>query len=196
MRPVKSMIEFKQIVGRGTRLFDGKDHFTIFDFVEAHKHFQDPEWDGPPLPPEDPIERKPKKPSKFKEEEDTGLDNLDDEEPVKKMIKVTLADSTVREIDPMVKTTFWSPEGKPISIDELESLYSSTQSSYSPSWSAQQKSLLARNSLIINPLPSSSSDLLQPTKNNNILIKKIKGFFILICYGYYSKVLLINFIGN
>ena len=124
MRPVNSMIEFKQIVGRGTRLFDGKDHFTIFDFVEAHKHFQDPEWDGPPLPPEDPIERKPKKPSKFKEEEDTGLDNLDDEEPVKKMIKVTLADSTVREIDSMVKTTFWSPEGKPISYDEfIKSLF-------------------------------------------------------------------------
>jgi type I restriction enzyme R subunit len=29
MRPVGSMIEFKQIIGRGTRLYDGKDHFTI-----------------------------------------------------------------------------------------------------------------------------------------------------------------------
>jgi len=26
------MIEFKQIIGRGTRLFDGKDYFTIYDF--------------------------------------------------------------------------------------------------------------------------------------------------------------------
>ena len=32
LRPVKSMVEFKQIVGRGTRLFDGKDYFTIYDF--------------------------------------------------------------------------------------------------------------------------------------------------------------------
>ena len=55
MRPVKSMIEFKQIIGRGTRLFDGKDYFTILDFVKAYEHFNDPEWDGDPLePPERP----------------------------------------------------------------------------------------------------------------------------------------------
>ena len=48
MRPINSMIEFKQIIGRGTRLFDGKDYFTIYDFVKAHLNFQDPEWDGPP----------------------------------------------------------------------------------------------------------------------------------------------------
>ncbi|MCX6358668.1 MAG: DEAD/DEAH box helicase family protein [Armatimonadetes bacterium] len=52
MRPVKSMIEFKQIIGRGTRLYDGKDFFTIIDFVKAHHHFADPEWDGDALPPD------------------------------------------------------------------------------------------------------------------------------------------------
>jgi type I restriction enzyme, R subunit len=52
MRPINSMIEFKQIIGRGTRLYDGKDYFTIYDFVEAHHHFSDPEWDGEPLEPE------------------------------------------------------------------------------------------------------------------------------------------------
>ena len=52
MRPIKSMIEFKQIIGRGTRLFDGKDYFTIYDFVKAYEHFNDPEWDGEPLEPE------------------------------------------------------------------------------------------------------------------------------------------------
>ncbi len=36
MRPINSMIEFKQIIGRGTRLYDGKDYFTIYDFVNAH----------------------------------------------------------------------------------------------------------------------------------------------------------------
>ena len=46
------MIEFKQIIGRGTRLFDGKDYFTIYDFVKAYHHFNDPEWDGEPLEPE------------------------------------------------------------------------------------------------------------------------------------------------
>jgi len=49
LRPVNSMIEFKQIVGRGTRLFDGKEFFTIYDFVDAYKHFRDPEWDGEPI---------------------------------------------------------------------------------------------------------------------------------------------------
>ena len=48
MRPVRSIVEFKQIVGRGTRVYPGKDHFTILDFVRAYEHFQDPEWDGPP----------------------------------------------------------------------------------------------------------------------------------------------------
>jgi type I restriction enzyme, R subunit len=54
LRPINSMIEFKQIIGRGTRLYDGKDHFTIYDFVRAHHHFADPEWDGEPLEPEPP----------------------------------------------------------------------------------------------------------------------------------------------
>ena len=51
------MIEFKQIIGRCTRLYDGKDYFTIYDFVKAHHHFSDPEWDGEPLEPE-PVELK------------------------------------------------------------------------------------------------------------------------------------------
>ena len=52
MRPCNNMIEFKQIIGRGTRLYDGKDYFTIYDFVKAHYNFADPAWDGEPLPPE------------------------------------------------------------------------------------------------------------------------------------------------
>src|SRR5437879_4037504 len=59
MRPINSMIEFKQIIGRGTRLFDGKDYFTIYDFVKAHQHFNDPEWDGEPMEPVKPAVREP-----------------------------------------------------------------------------------------------------------------------------------------
>ena len=50
MRPCNNMIEFKQIVGRGTRVYEGKDFFTIYDFVKAHQNFADPEWDGEPEP--------------------------------------------------------------------------------------------------------------------------------------------------
>ena len=49
LRPIDSMIEFKQIIGRGTRLFEGKDYFTIYDFVRAYENFNDPEWDGDPI---------------------------------------------------------------------------------------------------------------------------------------------------
>lgn len=51
LRPVKSIIEFKQIIGRGTRLYDGKDYFTIHDFFNASQNFYDPEWDGEPEMP-------------------------------------------------------------------------------------------------------------------------------------------------
>lgn len=46
MRPIQNMVEFKQIIGRGTRLFDKKYYFTIFDFVGASEMFKDPDWDG------------------------------------------------------------------------------------------------------------------------------------------------------
>lgn len=46
--PIKSMTEFKQIIGRGTRVYSGKDFFTIIDFVGATKLFYDGRWDGEP----------------------------------------------------------------------------------------------------------------------------------------------------
>ena len=51
LRPVDNIVEFKQIMGRGTRLFDGKFFFTLYDYVGASKNFSDPEWDGDPFCP-------------------------------------------------------------------------------------------------------------------------------------------------
>ena len=68
MRPVNQIIEFKQIVGRGTRLYDGKEFFSIYDFVDAYQRFSDPEWDGEPLEPE-PIEES-KEPATPKKQSD------------------------------------------------------------------------------------------------------------------------------
>ena len=45
-RNINSMVEFKQIVGRGTRIFEGKDYFTIIDYTGATNNFYDEEWDG------------------------------------------------------------------------------------------------------------------------------------------------------
>jgi type I restriction enzyme, R subunit len=50
-RRIESMIEFKQIIGRGTRLSPefGKEYFTVIDFTGATRKFEDPDFDGPPV---------------------------------------------------------------------------------------------------------------------------------------------------
>ncbi len=126
LRPIKSMIEFKQIIGRGTRLFDGKDYFTIYDFVKAHHHFSDAEWDGEPMPPEAPEEdnrsyepRKPRQPLTANTNEENGVPSV-----VPKRIKVQLADGKARHIQHMTVTSFWHPDGTPMSAQQfLEALF-------------------------------------------------------------------------
>ena len=116
LRPVNSMIEFKQIVGRGTRLFDGKEFFTIYDFVDAYKHFSDPEWDG------EPIEEEPKEPKPYPTPEPTDPPVISEPgEPTlkKPKIKIKLRNGKEREIKHMVSTSFWSADGKPISAEEF-----------------------------------------------------------------------------
>jgi len=137
LRPVNSMIEFKQIIGRGTRLFDGKDYFTIFDFVKAHHHFSDPDWDGEPEQPETPEPRPQPQPCQYcgqrpcicvREPEPAcevcGYVMCRCDNPPRRMVKVKLADGKVRQFQHMVSTSFWSPDGTPISAEEfLKSLF-------------------------------------------------------------------------
>lgn len=120
MRPVGSMIEFKQIIGRGTRLFDGKDYFTIYDFVRAHHHFNDPEWDGEPAEPEPPPA--PKAAHEAREAEPPQYPPQQLPRPDK--IQVKLADGKARLIQSMTATTYWSADGRPMSaVQFLESLF-------------------------------------------------------------------------
>lgn len=124
MRPVNSMIEFKQIVGRGTRLYDGKDYFTIFDFVKAYLHFSDPEWDGEPVDPDPPRPRRAR--GEGQEEGDGERPDMPVPQPLPRpqRIKVKLADGKERRIQSMVATTFWSADGRPMSAAQfLESLF-------------------------------------------------------------------------
>lgn len=144
MRPVNSMIEFKQIVGRGTRMFDGKEFFTIYDYVNAYHHFADPEWDGDSLPcdvcgqlvcecqpgPKTPpqacelcgetpcvCEKKPKEPCEICGEQFCKCNK-------QQKIKVKLKDGKEREIQHMMSTSFWSADGKPVSAQEfMENLF-------------------------------------------------------------------------
>ena len=114
MRPVNSMIEFKQIIGRGTRLFDGKDYFTIYDFVKAYEHFNDPEWDGEPVEPEPPRPRPPGGPEPPPESPEPPPSP-----PGPQKVKIKLADGKERTIQHMMATTFWSADGKPISAAQF-----------------------------------------------------------------------------
>ncbi|MEI7464293.1 MAG: DEAD/DEAH box helicase family protein [Burkholderiales bacterium] len=123
MRPINSMIEFKQIIGRGTRLYDGKDYFTIHDFVKAYHLFSDSEWDGEPVEPEPRVvttDGKPP-PGEVNEPPRTETD-VEDKPPAK--IKVRLADGKERQLQHMAATSFWSADGRPMSAAQfLESLF-------------------------------------------------------------------------
>ena len=115
MRPVNSMIEFKQIIGRGTRMFDGKHFFTIIDFVNAYHLFNDPEWDGEPVKPETPDPRIP--PPRPNPDDPKPVDDPSDPEP-KTKLRVKLSDGKVRELQTMSSTYFYV-DGKPISAEEF-----------------------------------------------------------------------------
>ncbi len=121
MRPVNSMIEFKQIIGRGTRLFDGKDYFTVYDFVKAYHHFSDPEWDGEAEEPQPGTEPKVSEATADYQPETTADEA---NTPRREKIKITLADGKERTIQHMMATSFWSPDGAPMSAAQfIEQLY-------------------------------------------------------------------------
>jgi type I restriction enzyme R subunit len=140
MRPVNSMIEFKQIIGRGTRLFEGKDYFTIYDFVRAHEHFLDPEWDGEPEPPEasEPCATCGQSPCACPTPEARPCPVCGatpcacPPEPCprcgqrpcvcRRKAKVKLADGKERTIQHMTSTSFWHPDGTPMSAQQFMEL--------------------------------------------------------------------------
>ncbi|WP_312921590.1 EcoAI/FtnUII family type I restriction enzme subunit R [Empedobacter brevis] len=140
LRAVNSMIEFKQIIGRGTRLHNGKDYFTVYDYYKAYKHFSDPDWDGEP---EEVIidgdDKSPgatrvckdceQKPCICEKEtpkpcEICGYVDCRCKDEEKKMIHIKLSDGKVRQLQFMSTVSFWDASGKPISSQQfLESLY-------------------------------------------------------------------------
>ena len=121
LRTINSMVEFKQIIGRGTRLFEDKEYFTIYDFVKAHHLFSDPEWDGDPVPPDEPVEPKTTR--------TPDPDKPTVERPEK--IRIELGDSKVREFSATVTTTFWGPNGDQVTVEQfLKNLYGELPSFY------------------------------------------------------------------
>jgi type I restriction enzyme R subunit len=135
------MIEFKQIIGRGTRLYDGKDYFTVYDFVKAHQHFSDPEWDGEPIEPEvcdkcgsqpckcekpepKPCKKCGKSPCECPKEKCSVCDKQPCQCERRQKLKVKLADGKERAIQHMMTTSFWHPDGTPMSAQQfMQSLF-------------------------------------------------------------------------
>ena len=117
MRPVNSMIEFKQIIGRGTRLFQDKNYFTVYDFEGAYKHFLDPEWDGEPLDPDEGSSSSPRDPVIIDKEPKSP-----DEDAPNEKLRIELSKDNVRELQAVKQTSFWDSEGKPISAEQFVKL--------------------------------------------------------------------------
>lgn len=129
-RVVQSMVEFKQIIGRGTRVFEGKDFFTILDFTGATNLFYDKKWDGEPdVPPIiidivddgdddiskpdtiEPIVNEPSEP-----EYTTPI--IDDPDPPKEKIVVRLKNGSKLKVTD-VDIRYVGDDGRPLTVTEF-----------------------------------------------------------------------------
>lgn len=124
LRPVNSMIEFKQIIGRGTRLYDGKYYFTIYDFVRAYENFNDPTWDGEPVctkcgnNPCTCVSKPKPYPLQDEEGEDGGVSEPN---PTikKEKLEIRMSDGRARRIKFIKDDMFWGADGKPVSAEKF-----------------------------------------------------------------------------
>ncbi len=133
IRVINSMVEFKQIIGRGTRVIDGKDFFTILDFTGATNLFYDDAWDGlPDAPPEEivvdeddenlpTIEPEPTKENDASENGETDykpVEDFDIEQPIRKeKIVVKLKGRTLKVTD--VEVRYVGDDGRPLTVSEF-----------------------------------------------------------------------------
>ncbi len=121
--PIRSMTEFKQIIGRGTRVYEGKDFFTIIDFVGATNLFYDDAWDGLP---EEQIDdttveddkgtdkvKEPKQP--YGETNETATSNSDEKKTEK--VTIDIRGRKLKVID--IETTYVGADGIPLKTHEF-----------------------------------------------------------------------------
>ena len=85
--------------------------------MKAYQHFNDPEWDGEPLEPEETKTPRPRK----DDDEDEPRDGDPEEEPPERptRLKIKLADGKERTIQHMMATSFWAPDGRPMSAAQF-----------------------------------------------------------------------------
>ena len=131
LRPVGSMIEFKQIIGRGTRIYDGKFYFTIYDFVGAYKKYAQPDWDGEPVCPR--CGNNPctcgKRPHTYPEIPEEGGEGLGEPKlcavchqspcvcPKPEQLEIRLSDGRAQRIKFIDNVMFWGADGRPVGTE-------------------------------------------------------------------------------
>ena len=113
--PIKSMTEFKQIIGRGTRVFEGKDFFTIMDFVGATNLFYDPAWDG-----EDVVEERtpktPKDKKKGKDDDSKQTESPEVESTKNEKVTIDIKGKKLKVIN--IETTYVGMDGIPLKTED------------------------------------------------------------------------------
>lgn len=134
--PIGSMVEFKQIIGRGTRVFEGKDFFTIIDFVGATNLFYDKDWDGEPEGIEESTEETEEKSKReySKTPEVPIVEELDEELKTKEKLIVELSNGRQLRVTD-IETRYIDENGKPLSsrefleklIGELPAIYTNIE---------------------------------------------------------------------
>ena len=165
LRPVRSMIEFKQIIGRGTRLYDGKYYFTIYDFVKAYENFNDPTWDGEPVCPQcgnepcicgeipsEPPTEKPKvrvekvckicgkNPCECPKMPCPKCGKSPCECPKPEKLEIRLPDGKARKIKFLKSDMFWGADGTPVSAEDfLQTMFGALPAFFSSVEDLQQK---------------------------------------------------------
>ncbi|EAI6684874.1 DEAD/DEAH box helicase [Campylobacter coli] len=107
---IGSIIEFKQIIGRGTRVYEGKDFFTILDFVGATKLFYDPKWDGEKI---EELKEQDEKEKITKEH----IKQTKEESKEKKSVTIHLKGTKLKVLD--ITTTYVGAQGKPLNTKEF-----------------------------------------------------------------------------
>lgn len=124
-KTIGSTVEFKQIIGRGTRTFDGKDFFTILDFTGATQLFYDEQWDGPPVEQALVVQMQPQDSDTAALAADVDAERHSPQPENKQpatyrstKVEVRLSDRRVLRITD-VETRYIGPDGKPMSASEF-----------------------------------------------------------------------------
>lgn len=117
-RSIGSMVEFKQIIGRGTRVFEGKDYFTIIDFRGATNKFYDHDWDGEPEAPEPGGTNEPTPPPYTSDPPVTDDPPTGDPGEPLPRLKIKLGKHReLKVID--IETRYIDENGKPLTLQEF-----------------------------------------------------------------------------